>query len=559
MCPHPSESPAASPEPAAAPILGQAETIPRLLLAYSPLGALVRRVARLRASVHTKLLGAFLLIAVVLIAMGAMSLQAIGSVVRHSRALEQARERVDAARQIEYSLGLQMNYTRNALLLRDDATIESMFRENNRFHATFDRLEDGAQGDQRETIRRIRGVQDQVMATVARIAALIREDKPDEAMALHLDEGYPRYREIATLVTRAVRSEEAEMGRLREGLDAVNRHAIRLVTIFAAASIVLALGLGFVISWSFILPVRAADGFLHRVSRGDFAGSIVVPNRDEFGALAERMNHMSGELHQLYDEQRRTAHQLRALNTELERASKAKSDFLASMSHELRTPMNAILGFTEMIRDGIYGDVPEEIREPVTDIHTCGRQLLGLINNVLDLSKIEAGRMELSLGDYVVDDVVGPVRQALRSLAAAKGLELEAVVPAETPLCFGDGKRLTQCVMNLAGNAIKFTREGRVLIRVEVQGDELLFAVADTGIGIPADQVGHIFEEFRQADVTVSREFGGTGLGLSITRKLVELHGGRIWVESAEGTGSTFFFRVPVRVAQERAAEEPAA
>jgi signal transduction histidine kinase len=155
--------------------------------------------------------------------------------------------------------------------------------------------------------------------------------------------------------------------------------------------------------------------------------------------------------------------------------------------------------------------------------------------------------------------VVGPVRQALRSLAAAKGLELEAVVPAETPLCFGDGKRLTQCVMNLAGNAIKFTREGRVLIRVEVQGDELLFAVADTGIGIPADQVGHIFEEFRQADVTVSREFGGTGLGLSITRKLVELHGGRIWVESAEGTGSTFFFRVPVRVAQERAAEEPAA
>ena len=550
MCPHPSESRAASPEPTSR----QAETIPRLLLTYSPLGALVRQVARVRASVHAKLLVAFLLIAVVLIAMGAMSLRAIGSVVRHSHQLDQARERVDAARQIEHALGLQMNFTRNALLLRDDATIESMFRENNRFQATFDRLEAGAQDDQRETIRRIRSTQDQVMATVARIAALIRENKADEAMSLHLNEGYPQYREIATLVTRAVRNEEAEMGRLRAGMDAVNRHAIRLVSVFGAASIGLALGLGFVISWSFILPVRAADGFLERVAKGDFTASIAVPNRDEFGALAERMNHMSGELHQLYDEQRRTAQQLRALNAELERASKAKSDFLASMSHELRTPMNAILGFTEMIRDGIYGDIPDDIREPVGDIHTCGKQLLGLINNVLDLSKIEAGRMDLALGDYVVDDVVSPVRQALHALAAAKGLDLAVTIPAETPLCFGDGKRLTQCVMNLAGNALKFTREGRVEVRVEVQDDDLLFAVADTGIGIPAEQVGHIFEEFRQADVTVSREFGGTGLGLSITRKLVELHGGRIWVESVEGKGSTFFFRVPVRLAREAAA-----
>ena len=554
MCPHPSESRVASPEPTAEPTSRQAETIPRLLLTYSPLGALVRQVARVRASVHAKLLVAFLLIAVVLIAMGAMSLRAIGSVVRHSHQLDQARERVDAARQIEHALGLQMNFTRNALLLRDDATIESMFRENNRFQATFDRLEAGAQDDQRETIRRIRSTQDQVMATVARIAALIRENKADEAMSLHLNEGYPQYREIATLVTRAVRNEEAEMGRLRAGMDAVNRHAIRLVSVFGAASIGLALGLGFVISWSFILPVRAADGFLERVAKGDFTASIAVPTRDEFGALAERMNHMSGELHQLYDEQRRTAQQLRALNAELERASKAKSDFLASMSHELRTPMNAILGFTEMIRDGIYGDIPDDIREPVGDIHTCGKQLLGLINNVLDLSKIEAGRMDLALGDYVVDDVVSPVRQALHALAAAKGLDLAVTIPAETPLCFGDGKRLTQCVMNLAGNALKFTREGRVEVRVEVQDDDLLFAVADTGIGIPAEQVGHIFEEFRQAYVTVSREFGGTGLGLSITRKLVELHGGRIWVESVEGKGSTFFFRVPVRLAREAAA-----
>jgi signal transduction histidine kinase len=554
MCPNESERSVGSTGPVLDTTPGLGERIPRLLLAYWPLGPLVRRVARTRASVHSKLLGAFLLIALLLIAMGAMSLQSIASVARQSRLLDQARERVDASRQIEHALGLQMNFTRNALLLRDDATIESMFRENNRFRDTFDRLEAAAPPDQRETIQRLRNTQDKVMATVARIAELIRDDKADEAMDLHLSEGYPLYREIATLVTRAVRAEEAGMGQLREGVEATYRRALLLTGGFAAASIVLSLGLGFVISWSFILPVREAEGFLGQVAKGNFGASIDVPNRDEFGALARQMNEMSRELHQLYDDQRRAAHQLQVLNAELEQASRAKSNFLASMSHELRTPMNAILGFTEMIRDGLYGDVPPEIEDPVSDIHTCGKQLLGLINNVLDLSKIEAGHMELALGEYVVEDVVNTVKLSLRSLAATKGLDFVTTVSPDLPLGVGDGKRITQCLMNLAGNALKFTREGRVEIRVELQGESLVFAVADTGIGIPADQVDHIFEEFRQADVTVSRDFGGTGLGLSITKKLVELHGGRIWVESDEGKGSTFFFSIPARVTREAVA-----
>jgi signal transduction histidine kinase len=554
MCPNERDRPVGSTGPVPEATPGLAERIPRLLLAYWPLGPLVRWVARIRASVHSKLLGAFLLIALLLIAMGTMSLQSIANVARHSRLLDQARERVDASRQIEQALGLQMNFTRNALLLRDDATIESMFRENNRFHDTFNLLEAAAPPGQRETIQRLRNAQDKVMATVARIAALIRDDKADEAMDLHLSEGYPLYREIATLVTRAVRAEEAGMGRLREGVGATYRRALLLTGGFAAGSIFLALVLGFVISWSFILPVREAEGFLGQVAKGDFSATIDVPNRDEFGALARQMNEMSRELHELYDAQRRAAHQLRVLNAELEQASRAKSNFLASMSHELRTPMNAILGFTEMIRDGLYGEIPPEIQEPVSDIHTCGKQLLGLINNVLDLSKIEAGHMELALGEYVVEDVVNTVKLSLRSLAATKGLDLVTTVSPDLPLAVGDGKRITQCLMNLAGNALKFTREGRVEIRAEAEGANLLFAVSDTGIGIPADQIDNIFEEFRQADATVSRDFGGTGLGLSITRKLVELHGGRIWVESLPGKGSTFFFSIPVRVAKEAAA-----
>ena len=530
------------------------ERFARLLLTRSPLGALVRRVARIRASVHAKLLGAFLLIALLLIAMAVMSLQAINSVARQSRLLDQAHQRVEDSRQIARTVGAQMNFIRNAVLLRDEATIESILRESDRFGNTLAVLDRSAASEEKEAIQRIREVHTQVLSTVGAVATLIRAGKVDEAMTLHLNESQPLYREVTSLVTRVVQSEEAEMARLRPQVAAASRKALWLMGGFAAASIFLALLLGFVISWSFILPVREAEGFLAHVTKGDFSTSIDVPNRDEFGALAARMNAMSRELHQLNEDQRRAAQQLQRLNAELEQASRAKSDFLANMSHELRTPMNAILGFTEMIVDGVYGDVPPEIREPVADINTCGRQLLRLINDVLDLSKIEAGRMELALDAYSVEDVVNTVKTSLRSLAAEKGLDFVTVVQPDMPICHGDAKRITQCLVNLAGNALKFTREGRVEIGAEIRDGALLFRVSDTGIGIAASQLGHIFEEFRQVDATITREFGGTGLGLSITKKFVELHGGRIWVESEAGKGSTFFISMPVTVERGAAA-----
>jgi len=233
---------------------------------------------------------------------------------------------------------------------------------------------------------------------------------------------------------------------------------------------------------------------------------------------------------------------------QLEAASKHKSEFLASMSHELRTPLNAILGFNEMILGQIYGEVPQSLLEPLNDIQSSGRHLLRLINNVLDLSKIEAGRMELALADYSVQDTVASVRTSLRSLAEEKGLEFAATVPDDVPLAYGDGGRMVQCLTNLAGNALKFTRQGRVEIAAELRGDRLVYRVSDTGIGIARDKIVELFAPFRQSDATISSEFGGTGLGLSISRKFVELHGGRIWVESELGHGSTFFIDVPLRV-----------
>ena len=232
---------------------------------------------------------------------------------------------------------------------------------------------------------------------------------------------------------------------------------------------------------------------------------------------------------------------------QLEVASRHKSDFLASMSHELRTPLNALIGFNELILGDVYGEVPADMKPPLAQMQSSGKHLLRLINNVLDLAKIEAGRMELALMDYSVHDVVESVRSTLQPLAQEKGLEFLAEVPADIPLAHGDAGRITQCLMNLAGNSLKFTKAGKVEISVALNDRRLRYCVADTGIGIPPEKVDSLFTEFKQTDATIASEYGGTGLGLSISKKFVELHGGRIWVESQVGKGSAFSFEVPLR------------
>jgi signal transduction histidine kinase len=238
---------------------------------------------------------------------------------------------------------------------------------------------------------------------------------------------------------------------------------------------------------------------------------------------------------------------------QLELASKHKSQFLANMSHELRTPMNAVLGYTDLILDNIFGDVPEAIRDTLERVKANGQHLLGLINDVLDLSKIEAGQLTLSLGNYSMGDVVQAVVSAVESLASEKKLALKATVPADLPPGRGDERRLTQVLLNLVGNAIKFTDEGEVSIQARASDGAFVVSVSDTGPGISEADQRTIFEEFQQADSSSTRKKGGTGLGLSISRRIVELHGGRLWVESAPGRGSTFSFTLPVRV--ERQAE----
>jgi GAF domain-containing protein len=236
---------------------------------------------------------------------------------------------------------------------------------------------------------------------------------------------------------------------------------------------------------------------------------------------------------------------------QLAEASQHKSQFLASMSHELRTPLNAILGYTELIADGIYGAPPEKMQTVLKRLESNGRHLLGLINAVLDLSKIEAGQLTLDLADYSLENLAQTVYNAVEPLAADKKLAFKADVPAGLPPGRGDERRLTQVLLNLVGNAIKFTDTGEVVIQAGASDSEFHLSVRDTGPGISAADQAKLFQEFQQADNPKTRRKEGTGLGLAISKRIVEMHGGRIWIESQLGRGSTFFVSLPVQVQEQ--------
>ncbi|HEX9145792.1 MAG TPA: ATP-binding protein, partial [Candidatus Binatia bacterium] len=232
---------------------------------------------------------------------------------------------------------------------------------------------------------------------------------------------------------------------------------------------------------------------------------------------------------------------------QLELASKYKSQFLASMSHELRTPMNAVLGYTRMLLMNVYGELPEKVRDVHERIDKSGRHLLGLINDVLDFSKIEAGQLTLSINPYSIKDVIQAAVASMQPLATEKNLPLNVTVSDDLPPASGDERRISQVLMNLVGNAIKFTDCGEIRIDVKATDGSFMVSVSDTGPGIAEADQQNIFEEFRQAQSSTTQKKGGTGLGLAIAKRIVELHGGKIWVESEVGKGSTFTFSLPLK------------
>ena len=242
----------------------------------------------------------------------------------------------------------------------------------------------------------------------------------------------------------------------------------------------------------------------------------------------------------LSEEQGRTIIKLREVD-------RLKSEFLTSMSHELRTPLNSIIGFADILIQGIDGPLSDNAITDITAIHNSGKHLLLLINGLLDLSKIEAGRMELARDALSLADVVSEVAGSSSSLLAKKPYDLHIDIPDKLPSVWADPLRLNQVLLNLISNAIKFTEEGGVFVKARVNKNNLVeIAITDSGIGIPPDKQELIFEHFRQADARTNRKFQGTGMGLAIAKQLTELHGGEMWVESVEGEGSTFSFTMPI-------------
>jgi signal transduction histidine kinase len=299
----------------------------------------------------------------------------------------------------------------------------------------------------------------------------------------------------------------------------------------SAGSVLLALGLGLLLSWSLVDPIQRTEARVSEIAAGDFSGRLDVPNQDELGSLARNVNRMNDELSRLYGE--------------LETASRHKSEFLASMSHELRTPLNAVIGFSQVLRQRMFGELNPKQEEYLDDIISSGNHLLSLINDVLDLSKVEAGQVELELADFSLREALERGVAMVRERAMKNGVLVTLELGLGVDVVHGDERRLRQVVFNLLSNAVKFTPTGGAVdVSAARNNGAVRVSVSDTGPGIaPADQE-RIFEEFQQTELG-ARQREGTGLGLALSRRLVELHGGRLWVESELGSGSRFVFTLP--------------
>ena len=308
-----------------------------------------------------------------------------------------------------------------------------------------------------------------------------------------------------------------------------------------AASLLLARGM--------TRPIRALEAGAARIGAGALEERIDLRTNDELESLADAFNAMAGRLRESYSslEQKidERTQELAGANALLASASQHKSEFLSRMSHELRTPLNAIIGFSDVLLAGSYGPLNEKQRDYLQDVLTSGQHLLSLINDILDLSKVEAGRMELDISNFSLRDALQSGVTIIRERASLHGVVLSVTCDDGLDVIRGDARKIRQIIFNLLANAVKFTPDGgRVEVTARALDGEAWISVRDTGVGIAPDEQVHLFEEFHQT--ASARGHEGTGLGLSLAKRFVDLHGGRIWVESALGKGSAFTFTLPV-------------
>ena len=506
---------------------------------------LVRGIARVRAPVHRKLLAAIVGIVSLLVVLGVLGLRVLGASNDRVGTLGSLQVRTasyqelqTSADQVRVLLGLRAGgedwgvfnpdvKTERGNVTAVDSTIDSTL-------ARFGPAIQAAEGvspspDERNLLAEIKRQYVLLADVMTRMLAFDRAN--DTAAGLQLQhEAEPVANSLLSLTGRLVNATKRDTERLIASNASSFSSSRNLFIAVAAGSVVLALGLGFVLSWSLIGPIRRMGTRLEAIAAGDFSGHVDVANRDELGDLARNLNQMNDELGRVY--------------AELETVSRHKSEFLASMSHELRTPLNAIIGFSEVLSERMFGELNERQAEYVNDILGAGRHLHSLINDILDLSKVEAGKMDLDLVPVSIHEALSSGVTMHRDGATRRRIELSLDVEPDMQPITADERKVRQVVFNLLSNAVKLTPEGgRIIVSAHTIDGFVEISVADTGPGIPPEDVERIFEEFQQVKGTAE----GTGLGLPLARRFVELHGGRLWVTSRQGEGSTFTFTLPAR------------
>jgi signal transduction histidine kinase/CheY-like chemotaxis protein len=521
---------------------------------------LPRLVARVPATIHIKLITAFLVMVALLITVGAVSLQALSDANQRDADLVALDKQLAAYRQLQNDTTVQLYSVTSALLSPDPQTLDTAQRELNLFSYDLERLQFVAQ-NQPDLLQQVSADNKQFIAVMTQVIELSRAGKSTQAHDLQLKQASPLADDLQRLTNELVNRAQSD-GVTR--VDQNNKAFIasqRLVIGFAAGSIALALILGFAISWSLIAPVRQINDRLSEIAAGDFGHHVEVPNRDELGPLTANLNHMNDELGRLYAElndrnrdltealaeNTRLLHELEEKSKQLEIASRHKSEFLANMSHELRTPLNAIIGFSDVLLEKMFGDLNARQADYLQDILSSGRHLLDLINDILDISKVEAGRMELERTSFSLAEILEHGLRMIRERAGRHDIALNLDIDPSLGLIAADERMVKQVVVNLLSNAVKFTPDrGQIAVRAQREDGEVRVSVRDTGLGIAAEDQARIFDEFQQAKQVGSKSGEGTGLGLTLSKKFVELQGGRIWVDSQIGHGSTFTFTIPL-------------
>ena len=514
---------------------------------------LVRAVARIPWRVRTKLLAAFVGIVLLFVVVGLLGL----------RALSQSEARVESLGTLQLRAAAYREIRTGAAQLRQLLALRAGGRDVNTYvggsagslpsgdSLTFldrtiattlqqlgpatdtSKLDFVPPAGERRDLDRVRRDYLQVSAVMSKISAFDQVGSLKRGQQLQHARAEPLANELGALADKLSSTTQADTSALIAQNRSSFANSRRLFIAVGAGTALLALGLGFILSWSLVVPIQRTEARLAEIAAGDFAGHVDVANRDELGVLAANVNRMNDELGRLYDE--------------LETVSQHKSDFLANMSHELRTPLNAIIGFSEVLQQQMFGELNQQQLGYVDDVLVAGRHLLSLINDILDLSKVEAGKMELELTDVSLPEALRSGLTMHGERAAQGGITMGLSVDPEDIVIQADERKLRQVMFNLLSNAVKFTpRGGRIDVSASVSDGLVQVAVADTGAGIAEDERELIFEEFHQARRQGAGRQDGTGLGLPLSRRFIELHGGRLWVDSVEGAGSTFRFTLPV-------------